>query len=156
MRDSEREYEGTPVDAVRRRVAAWAGVAASADLVTKLGAAWLHGHSLFQGLVVQSVNPAFSLGIARLRFEMMIVLAVLVLVGFGWWCYRLATIGTAPCWAPGLLIGGALANLVDRLLFGAVHDWLFVAGITYNLADFLVVAGLIGMAIPLLRSSNAH
>ena len=50
----------------------------------------------------------------------------------------------------GLLIGGALANVLDRILYGAVADFLNVTccGIqnpfSFNLADILIFAGAIG------------
>ena len=55
----------------------------------------------------------------------------------------------------GLIIGGALGNLVDRLFFGYVTDFIRV-GIwpTFNIADSAVVIGTIILAwslIPLIR-----
>ena len=51
----------------------------------------------------------------------------------------------------GLLVGGALANVLDRILYGAVADFLNVTccGIqnpfSFNLADVFVFAGAIGL-----------
>lgn len=53
----------------------------------------------------------------------------------------------------GLLIGGALGNVVDRLLYGAVADFLNMSccGIdnpyAFNVADISVFVGAIGLAI---------
>ncbi|HKK96737.1 MAG TPA: signal peptidase II [Marivita sp.] len=53
----------------------------------------------------------------------------------------------------GLLIGGALGNVVDRLLYGAVADFLNMSccGINnpfaFNVADISVFIGAIGLAI---------
>lgn len=53
----------------------------------------------------------------------------------------------------GLLIGGALGNVVDRLLYGAVADFLNMSccGISnpyaFNVADIAVFAGAIGLVI---------
>lgn len=61
---------------------------------------------------------------------------------------RLATIGL------GLIIGGAIGNGIDRLLYGAVVDFALlhaeIGGKTYNwyvfnLADVAIVAGVIGL-----------
>ena len=61
---------------------------------------------------------------------------------------RLAVIGL------GLIIGGAIGNAIDRLLYGAVVDFALlhaeIAGKTYNwyvfnLADVAIVAGVIGL-----------
>ncbi len=53
----------------------------------------------------------------------------------------------------GLLIGGALGNVVDRLLYGAVADFLNMSccGISnpfsFNVADITIFAGALGLAL---------
>ena len=53
----------------------------------------------------------------------------------------------------GLLVGGAVGNVVDRLIFGAVADFLnmsccgFENPYAFNLADIAVFAGAIGLVI---------
>jgi signal peptidase II len=53
----------------------------------------------------------------------------------------------------GLVIGGALGNVVDRVVYGAVADFLnmsccgFRNPFSFNIADIAVFAGLIGLAI---------
>lgn len=53
----------------------------------------------------------------------------------------------------GLLVGGALGNVVDRLLYGAVADFLNMSccGISnpyaFNVADIAIFAGAIGLVI---------
>ena len=53
----------------------------------------------------------------------------------------------------GLLIGGALGNVVDRLLYGAVADFLnmsccgFTNPYAFNVADISVFIGAIGLAL---------
>ncbi|MDX1784854.1 signal peptidase II [Roseovarius sp. ZX-A-9] len=55
--------------------------------------------------------------------------------------------------AAGLLVGGALGNVIDRLLYGAVADFLNLSccGIdnpyAFNVADIAVFAGAVGMVI---------
>ncbi len=55
--------------------------------------------------------------------------------------------------AGGLLIGGALGNVVDRLLYGAVADFLNMSccGIdnpfAFNLADIAIFAGAVGLIL---------
>ncbi len=61
--------------------------------------------------------------------------------GFGFW----------PQLSAGLLVGGALANVLDRLVYGYVLDFLNNAccGIrnpfVYNIADIFIFAGAIGL-----------
>ena len=53
----------------------------------------------------------------------------------------------------GLLIGGALGNVVDRVLYGAVADFLNMSccGIenpfAFNVADVAIFAGAIGLVL---------
>ena len=53
----------------------------------------------------------------------------------------------------GLLIGGALGNVVDRLAYGAVADFLnmsccgFSNPYAYNVADIAIFAGAIGLIL---------
>jgi signal peptidase II len=55
--------------------------------------------------------------------------------------------------AAGLLVGGALGNVVDRVLYGAVADFLNMSccGIenpfAFNLADAAIFAGAIGLVL---------
>jgi signal peptidase II len=59
----------------------------------------------------------------------------------------------------GLILGGAVGNLIDRMFFGEVIDF-FDMGIgmhrwpVYNVADIAVTLGAIGLMISLLRSDQ--
>lgn len=52
----------------------------------------------------------------------------------------------------GLLVGGAMGNVIDRLLYGAVADFLnmsccgFYNPYAFNVADIAIFAGAIGLA----------
>jgi signal peptidase II len=69
---------------------------------------------------------------------------------FSWWLR--ATRGMLAALSLGLVIGGALSNVIDRLIHGAVADFfLFHLGrfewYIFNLADVWIVAGAIGLAL---------
>lgn len=56
----------------------------------------------------------------------------------------------------GLLLGGAIGNLVDRILFGKVTDFIYIQVINYpifNLADSAIVVGVL---LILIRSFFAN
>ena len=66
---------------------------------------------------------------------------------FSWWLWM--TRGMLATLALGLVIGGAVANVIDRLAYGAVADFfLFHIGrfewYVFNLADVWIVAGAVG------------
>ena len=59
--------------------------------------------------------------------------------------------------ALGVILGGALGNLIDRLRFGgAVADFIGVFGWpTFNLADAAIAAGTVILVLQVLRASRA-
>lgn len=74
------------------------------------------------------------------------------IVGFVLFWVRRDPPGRIGLFAAGLLIGGAVGNVVDRLIYGAVADFLNMSccGIqnpfAFNLADVWIFAGAIGLA----------
>ncbi|MEW9919874.1 signal peptidase II [Marimonas sp. MJW-29] len=80
----------------------------------------------------------------------LIVLAVVISLGVLVWAYR-AKLNRISMISAGLLIGGALANVLDRLIYGYVLDFLnnsccgFDNPFVYNLADVFIFAGAIGL-----------
>lgn len=89
-------------------------------------------------------------------------LIVLGLAGtalFSWWVWKSERL--LPALSLGLIAGGALANVIDRIIFGAVADFfLFHAGAfewyVFNLADVWIVAGVVGMALAWLTEPSQN
>jgi signal peptidase II len=57
--------------------------------------------------------------------------------------------------ALGLIIGGALGNVIDRILYGAVADFFYLHAFGYgwyvfNIADTAVVMGVVIMVLDLV------
>ena len=77
---------------------------------------------------------------------MAVVICACVLI----WSYRNA-LGFWAYAAAGLLVGGALANVFDRILYGYVLDFLNMSccglnnPFVFNLADVFIFAGAIGL-----------
>jgi signal peptidase II len=66
-------------------------------------------------------------------------------VALGWWLTR--TERVFPAIGLGLVIGGALGNVVDRILYGAVADFFHFHAFgrdwyVFNVADAAIVAGV--------------
>jgi signal peptidase II len=80
-----------------------------------------------------------ALGGAGLIVAILIGLSLALLIG-----YFVANRDTPLLWLPtGLLLGGAVGNLIDRALEGAVIDWIDpVAWPAFNLADACIVIGV--------------
>lgn len=82
----------------------------------------------------------------------LIIVALVISGAVVWWTHHEDN-GPAAKISAGLLIGGALGNVVDRLLYGAVADFLNVTAFglrnpySFNIADIAVFAGAVGMVI---------
>lgn len=82
----------------------------------------------------------------------LIALALVVSAFVIWWVYREPP-GKPGLIAAGLLIGGALGNVVDRFLYGAVADFLNMSccGIdnpyAFNVADITIFIGAFGLIL---------
>jgi signal peptidase II len=104
-----------------------------------------------------SVNVFFALDIVNTRnsgvafgalqgsgaiVALLIACALLALVA-----YFAVNAGSPWLWLPaGLLLGGALGNLIDRISEGAVIDFIDPAGWpAFNLADACIVAGVLAL-----------
>jgi signal peptidase II len=81
---------------------------------------------------------------------LLIALGVVGAALFSWWLW--VTRALLAALSLGLVIGGALSNVIDRLAHGAVADFfLFHVGgfewYVFNLADVWIVAGAIGLVL---------
>jgi len=83
------------------------------------------------------------------------ILVVIALLISGWviWWMRREPGGWAAQLSAGLLVGGALGNVVDRVLYGAVADFLNMSccGIenpyAFNVADISIFVGAVGLIL---------
>ena len=94
-------------------------------------------------------NPDLAFGVAGGSVPTLVGITVLVLAVFiavvGRWAIRL---GISPM-LPALIVGGMLANAVDRLRFGAVRDFLATPFATFNVADVVIASGIVALATAL-------
>ena len=143
-----------------------AGIVAAAvfalDQVTKV---WVvHGLDLKSRLAIDVLPPWFNLRMAWNRgvnFGLLAsdsgagrwVLIALALAISAWVWRWIARSGEGPAAqvSAGLLVGGALGNVVDRVLYGAVADFLnfslpfWTNPWAFNVADIAVFAGALGL-----------
>lgn len=82
-----------------------------------------------------------------------LIAVALVISGYVMWWVRKERAGRWSMISAGLLVGGALGNVVDRLVYGAVADFLNMSccGIenpySFNVADIAVFAGALGLVV---------
>jgi signal peptidase II len=82
----------------------------------------------------------------------LIALALAISAWVVWWVHKDAMGRLGQVFA-GLLLGGAIGNVIDRLLYGAVADFLnmsccgFHNPWSFNIADAAIFAGAIGLVL---------
>jgi lipoprotein signal peptidase len=115
------------------------------DQLSKVLAGWASPHT--DGAIVPVLNSGATVGVAGVEFPLMALLAATGLATFGRYAAQSAFRGSVPPWIVGLIVGGALSNLGDRLTVGAVRDFLPTPLVVFNLADLAVVVGLLGFLL---------
>ncbi len=99
-------------------------------------------------------NDGVAFGLAGGGGIFVILLSVLALVALG------VFVGSAPertgTWvAGGLILGGAVGNLVDRIRLGHVTDFVLLPNWpAFNLADCAITVGVVLLALTLIIDSR--
>ena len=98
------------------------------------------------------INFGLLAGDSPLTRWVLIAVALVIAGAVLWWIHH----EPGSKWqkiAAGLMVGGALGNIVDRVMYGAVADFLNMSccGLNnpyaFNVADISVFAGAMGMVI---------
>ena len=93
---------------------------------------------------------------------MLVVLAIIVLFVF-WWSFREAAARSRlVCLAFGMIVGGAIGNIVDRLHYGYVIDFIDfyrfpqIWRFTFNVGDSCITIGVILLLISSVFRARRH
>jgi signal peptidase II len=138
-----------------------------ADQLSKLGirSSLLEGQSLFEAGFFRIVRIPPNTGAAFGLFQgQSFILTVLSIVGAGLLLAYIFVI--RPRFLPldslltgttlGLILGGIIGNLIDRLWFGGVTDFISIGWWpAFNIADSALVVGVILFAYSMLRLAKA-
>ncbi len=82
----------------------------------------------------------------------LVIVALIISGAVLWWIHHEET-GPAGQISAGLLVGGALGNVIDRVIYGAVADFINMSccGLNnpyaFNIADIAVFIGAVGMVL---------
>ncbi|MDP4034525.1 MAG: signal peptidase II [Pseudorhodobacter sp.] len=147
-----------------RRVAVIAFATFVLDQASKLGVVW--GLNLAERGELDVWPPFLSFhmawnrgvnfGLGSGNGDMMRWLLIALALGISAWVWRLVARDGNGAWArvsAGLLIGGAMGNVVDRLAYGAVADFLnmsccgFENPYAFNVADIAIFIGAVGLVL---------
>ena len=134
------------------RLAGIVSVLLLADLVTKLLASRVDGWSFVHS--VRNENLLLSLA-GPDAFIVLALSAVALIVGFVY-AVRLAGRGLVAWWIVALGAAGGLGNLIDRVLFGGVRDWLVIGPTRWNLADFFLLVAIPAVLIAGISSMRTE
>ncbi|WP_277018138.1 MULTISPECIES: signal peptidase II [Paracoccus] len=100
----------------------------------------------------QGVNFGLMASDASVMRWVLIGIALVICVWVWVWIWR-SQVGRLARVSAGLLIGGALGNVIDRILYGAVADFLNMSlpgwqnPYSFNVADISIFAGAIGLVL---------
>ena len=121
-------------------------------VATKLaiGQAWMPLAALEPFVVIRHVrNSGAAFGMFPQGGTLFLAIAVVVVCAIAW--YYLQRAHTSPLWVRlslGLMLGGALGNLVDRVRFGYVVDFIDLGWWpVFNVADSSIVVGVTLLAV---------
>src|SRR5665213_753339 len=154
----------------------WGLVAAAGALIADQGAkfALLYGLGFLhlapgQGVpllpffnLVMVWNPGISYGLfpasSIVGTAILVLVSLAAIAGLGYWLWGMTSLSLAL--GAGLVIGGALGNLIDRLVYGRVADFCHLYGFGYdfyvfNIADVAITFGAVAIIYEVLKPAEA-
>lgn len=132
------------------------------------GFRWGESRTILKGIFsltyVRNTGAAFGLlhrAPAYFRDPFFIIIPVIALFVIGFVFYRLDNRQKLTAWALALIVGGAIGNLIDRLRFGFVVDfldfyWKDYHWPAFNIADSGIVVGVALMFLQSFRQGNQY
>ena len=167
MADNEPNREMTPSLMWRRKTLALVfGCFLIVDQVTKfvvrslvVDGSWsmplLPGFMRFEFVA----NRGASFGMGEGFGLVFAVLAIVVSIGIVWYINRAQALSKAELVGLGMVMGGAIGNMFDRLVYGYVTDFLcteFISFPVFNIADIGITCGVAIALIGFLILSPAN
>ena len=105
---------------------------------------------ILQVTLVYNTGAAF--GLFKGQRTLFIGLSVVVIAWIGWELLTKPSRRAVALWGCALILGGAVGNLIDRLLYGAVIDFIdFRIWPVFNIADSAVTISVVFLIILLWK-----
>jgi signal peptidase II len=107
-------------------------------------------------------NPGISYGLfpasSIVGTAILVLVSLAAIAGLGYWLWGMTSLSLAI--GVGLVIGGALGNLIDRLVYGRVADFFHFYGFGYdwyvfNIADVAITFGAVAIIYEVLKPAEA-
>lgn len=141
----------------------WAVIAFTADRVSKavVSRFMTPGESLpvVEGILHLTYvrNPGAAFGLLTGRTLLLTTITVIMVGGILWWHHRSPERHFLSPLPAGLLVGGALGNLTDRIFHGAVTDFFDLqVWPVFNVADIAIVVGSFLLALHVWRLGHIN
>lgn len=143
------------------RIFLGAGIIVAIDQLTKAlirhfflpGQSWPIWPGVFHLSYVQ--NPGAAFGLLKNQTGLFVAVTAVVVVAILLYAGRLQPHMMLLRWALTLVLGGAIGNLIDRLRYGYVVDFLdFRIWPVFNVADMAIVTGVGLLFIYLVQSEG--
>ena len=132
-----------------------------ADLVTKHFLFSVEYFNLIPGVISVASNggnTGAAWGIFSGKTIMLIIVSILMIIALFFFNYFLKKKNTFYCIGFGFIIGGALGNLIDRIMLQYVRDFIYLdfwpSFPTFNVADSFLCVGALMVAIFILFMSG--
>ena len=103
-------------------------------------------------------NPGVSYGLfaasSAFGTAILVLVSLAAVIGLGYWLWGMTSMSLAI--GVGLVIGGALGNLIDRMVYGRVADFFHFYGFGYdwyvfNVADIAITLGAVAIIYEVVK-----
>ena len=128
-----------------------------ADLVTKHFLFSVEYFNIIPGFISVASNggnTGAAWGLFSGQTLMLIIVSVIMIIALFFFNYFIKKKNTFYCLSFGFIIGGALGNLVDRIMLQYVRDFIYLdfwpSFPTFNIADSFLCVGAVMMAVFIL------
>ena len=129
------------------------------DLSNKLSITVISGFIYFKMAWNEGINFGLFANSSEIMRIILIIISILICIGILLWAIKQNSF--LLLFYSSAIIGGALGNVVDRIIYGAVADFLNITccGIynpySFNIADISIFIGVIGIIFfPTGKNSN--
>ncbi len=96
--------------------------------------------------ITYAKNTGVAFGMFQGNNTLFAIVMGVVILAIACYCYRVPSINTLDTISRGMVLGGAIGNLIDRIVRGYVVDFLYASFIdfpVFNIADSAISVGLL-------------
>ena len=122
---------------------------------------------LFDGELIwiqHVLNPGMAFGMRFLSPIVLAMISLIAVMGLTYYIYKIPVLQTSQGLSLGIILGGAAGNMIDRLFYGKVVDFISIdfpdfimtRWPTFNVADSAILIGVFILAISTFIEAKAN